>query len=203
MDGIHSFVVKSCADTFSEVLSTVFVRSYSCGKIPEAWRLAQISPIFKKGSRSVLSNYRPISLTSVPCKLMERMIRDVMMDHLYGNNVIATEQHGFVLKKSVVTNLLETVDQISDGIDKGFHVLVVFLDFAKAFDRVCHVSFKAKLIACGFCAGVVDWVSDFLSGSGLLSDSTKQTEWTCRVEFLKVAFSDLFCSSFISMTCPR
>ena len=168
MDGIHPFVVKSCADTFSEVLSTVFARSFSCGKIPEACRLAQISPIFKKGSRSVPSNYRPISLTSVPCKLMERMIRDVMMDHLYGNNVIATEQHGFVLKKSVVTNLLETVDLISDCMDKGFHVLVVFLDFAKAFDRVCHVSLKAKLIACGFCAGVVDWVSDFcqVGGSG-------------------------------------
>jgi len=70
---------------------------------------------------------------------MERMIRDIMIDHLYGNNVIATEQHGFVLEKSVLTNLLETVDQLSDGMDKGFHVLVVFLDFAKAFDRVCHV----------------------------------------------------------------
>jgi hypothetical protein len=56
------------------------------------------------------------------------MIRDVMMDHLYSNNVIAPEQHGFVLRKSSVTSLLETVDRISDGIDKGF--LVVFLDFA-------------------------------------------------------------------------
>ncbi len=73
---------------------------------------------------------------------MERMIRDVMMDHLYSNNVIAPEQHGFVLRKSVVTNLLETVDRISDGIDKGFHVLVVFLDFAKAFDDSTKESIK-------------------------------------------------------------
>jgi len=163
MDSIHPFVVKRCASTFSDVFSAIFTHSFSSGKIPDAWRLAQISPIFKKGSRSAPGNYRPISLTSVPCKLMERMIRDVMMDHLYSNNVIAPEQHGFVLRKSVVTNLLETVDRISDGIDKGFHVLVVFLDFAKAFDRVCHASLRAKLIACGFCSGIVDWVSDFLS----------------------------------------
>ena len=118
MDSIHPFVVKSCADAFSEVLSVIFTSSYSSRKIPDAWRLAQISPIFKKGSRSAPGNYRPISLTSIPCKLMERMVRDVMMDHLYSNNVITLEQHGFVLRKSVVTNLLETVDRISDGIDK-------------------------------------------------------------------------------------
>ncbi len=106
---------------------------------------------------------RPISLTSVPCKLMERIVRDVMLEHLYSNNIIASEQHGFVMKKSVVTNLLETVDRISDGIDNGFHVLVVFLDFAKAFDRVCHSSLRIKLISCGFCPRIIDWVSDFLS----------------------------------------
>lgn len=158
----HSFVVKSCADAFSEVLSVIFTSSYSSCKIPDAWRLAQISPIFKKGSRSEPGNCRTISLTSIPCKLLERMVRDVMMDHLYSNNVIVPEQHGFVLRKSVVTNLLETVDRISDGIDKGFHVLVVFLDLAKAFDRVCHASLRAKLVACGFCPGIVDWVTDFL-----------------------------------------
>ena len=126
-----------------------------------------------------------------------------MMDHLYGNNVIATEQHGFVLKKSVVTNLLETVDQISDGMDKGFHVLVVFLDFAKAFDRVCHVSLKAKLIACGFCAGVVDWVSDFLSGRRQrVVIGQHKADWV-DVSSGVPQVADPFCSSYISTTCPR
>ncbi len=118
MDHIHPFVVKSCADAFSEALSVIFSRSFISSRIPDAWRLAQISPIFKKGSRSSPGNYRPISLTSVPCKLMERIVRDVMMEHLYSNNAIAPEQHGFVLRKSVVTNLLETVDRISDGLVK-------------------------------------------------------------------------------------
>ena len=163
MNRIHPLVVKNCASACSEAFSVIFCQSFASGKVPDAWRLAQISPIFKKGSRSSPGNYRPISLTSVPCKLMERIVRDVMLEHLYSNNIIASEQHGFVMKKSVVTNLLETVDRISDGIDNGFHVLVVFLDFAKAFDRVCHSSLRIKLISCGFCPRIIDWVSDFLS----------------------------------------
>ncbi len=158
MDCIHPLVVKNCSSAFSKVFSVIFSLSFASGKIPDAWRLAQISPIFKKGSRSNPGNYRPISLTSVPCKLMERIVRDVMLEHLFSNNVIASEQHGFVMRKSVVTNLLETVDRISDGIDNGFHVLVVFLDFAKAFDRVCHSSLRIKLIKCGFCSRLIDWV---------------------------------------------
>jgi len=82
---------------------------------------------------------------------MERLIHDGP----YSNNAIATEQQGFVLKKSVVTNLLETVDQISDDIDKEFHVLVVFLDFAKVVPQ-SQISFM------WFLPGFVDWVSDFL-----------------------------------------
>jgi len=88
---IHPFVVKSCAVAFSEALSVIFSRSFISSRIPDAWRLAQISPIFKKGSRSSPDNYRPISLTSVPCKLMKRIVRDVMMEHLYSNNAIAPE----------------------------------------------------------------------------------------------------------------
>jgi len=94
------------------------------------------------------------------------MIRDAMMYHLYSKNVIA---HGFATwicpeEVYIVTKLLETVrnkEGISNGIDKGFHVLVVFLEFAKTFDRVCHASLRAKLIACGFFC--FDWISDFLS----------------------------------------
>ncbi len=77
MDSIHPFVVKRCASTFSDVFSAIFTRLFPSGKNPEALRLAQISPIFKKGIRSAPGSYRPISLTSVPCKLMERMIRDI------------------------------------------------------------------------------------------------------------------------------
>jgi len=163
MDRIYPLVVKNCASAFSVTFSVIFSQSFASGKVPDGWRLAQISPIFKKGSRSSPNNYRPISLTSVSCKLMERIMRDVMLEHLYSNNIIASEQHGFVMKKSVVTNLIETVDRISDGIENEFHVPIVFLDFAKAFDHVCHFFLRVKLISCGFCPRIIDWVSDFFS----------------------------------------
>ena len=83
-----------------------------------------------------------------------------MMD-LFNNNLIASEQHGFVPKKSTVTNLLETVDRISEGIDKS--ELVVFLDFAKAFDKVCHSSLCVKIASYGFDESLVNWIRDFLS----------------------------------------
>ena len=72
--------------------------------------------------------------------MMERIIRDVMMDHLIDNDLIASEQHGFVLRKSCLTNLLETIDFITNAIDLGHKLVIIFLDFAKAFDKVCHKS---------------------------------------------------------------
>ncbi len=86
-----------------------------------------------------------------------------MMDHLFNGNLIAPEQYGFVLNKSTVTNLLETVDRISKDIDNGWNVLVVFLDFAKAFDKVCHASLCAKIAAYAFSKCMVNWISDFFS----------------------------------------
>jgi len=163
LDCIHPFVVKSCAEVFAQVLSVIYTQSFHSGKIRKLWKQAQITPIFKKGCRSIVGNYRPISLTAVPCKIMERIIRDVMMNHLFNGNLIAPEQHGFVLNKSTVTNLLETVDRISEGIDNGWSVLVVFLDFAKAFDKVCHAPLCAKIAAYGFDECMVNWIRDFLS----------------------------------------
>ncbi len=127
---------------------------------------------------------------------MKRIVQDFTMEHLYSYNTIAPEQHGFVLRKSVVITLLETVDRISDGLDKGLHVLVVFLDFAKAFDRVCHSSLKTKMIACGFCDSIVNWVSDFLSKrQQRVVIGQHKAEWvTYQAASLKAVSSVRYCS---------
>ena len=137
-DSIHSHVVKECADVFATILSLFFTKSYTESSIPAAWRDANISPIYKKGKRTEPSNYRPISLTSVLCKVMERIIRDEMVLHLTANKLITTEQHGFVQRRSCMTNLLESLDHITETLNRDFIALVVFLDFAKAFDKLSH-----------------------------------------------------------------
>ena len=81
-DGFHPLVIKSCSQSFVKALSLIFQTSFETGIVPEMWKIANISPIFKKGLKSDPANYRPISLTAVPCKIMDRMVRDEMMAHL-------------------------------------------------------------------------------------------------------------------------
>ena len=128
-DGIHLMVLKKCPEAFAKILSEIFKMSLHSRIVPEVWKEANITPILKKGNRTDPANYRPISLTAVPCKIMERSIRDVMMDHLTKNNLIAQEQHGFFMNKSCLKNLLETIDIASYNLDSGNRILLVFLDF--------------------------------------------------------------------------
>ena len=161
-DGLHPKVLNRCAMSFASILSSIYTSSFTNSFVPLAWKEANITPIFKKGSKSDPGNYRPISLTSIPCKIMERVLRDRMLAHLMQHNLITNEQHGFVMFKSCITNLLETIDIISNGLSKGYEVTLIFLDFAKAFDKVCHVSLLSKLKSYGFCTSTVNWIKDFL-----------------------------------------
>ena len=162
-DGIHPFVVHNCVNSFAQLLSNFFKASFSTGILPRQWKECNITPIFKKGDRIDPSNYRPISLTAIPCKIMERIVRDVMIDHLTVNNLIASQQHGFVRSKSCLTNLLETIDVVTDSLNHGYSVNIIFLDFAKAFDKVCHESLLIKLEAYGFDLPLRNWVRGLLS----------------------------------------
>ena len=118
------------------------------------FRSANITPLFKKGDKSTASNYRPMSLTSIPCKIMESIIRTKMEDYLYKNNIISKEQHGFVKKNSCTSNTLETLDFISMSIP----VDVILLYFAKAFDTVPQSRLIAKLKAYVFDGLTLKWI---------------------------------------------
>ena len=119
-------------------LKLIFQKSVAEGKIPEIWKTAHVSAIFKSGSKSKPENYRPISLTSVPGKLLERLIRDEIVEHMTANNLFAKSQHGFRAGKSCITQLLEFLEDVSTALDKGEDVDVIYIDFSKAFDRVPH-----------------------------------------------------------------
>ncbi len=92
------------------------------------------------------------------------MVRDAMMIHLEADNLIKKQQHGFVKKKSCLTNLLETLDMVTDALNNGHQTLVVFLDFQKAFDKVCHESLHYKLERLGFCQEIRRWLRNYLNG---------------------------------------
>jgi hypothetical protein len=150
VDKVHPFVLKECSETISRPLSIIFKKSYLSGLIPDEWLVANITPLFKKGNKLEPTNYRPVLLTSIVCKVMEKMIRAVMMNHLISNNILAREQHDFVNGKSCCSNLLEALDFLTRAYDAGIDIDIIFLDFAKAFDSVSLLKLCEKLYGYSF-----------------------------------------------------
>ena len=162
-DGIHPKLLKECAEIIAIPLYLIFSKSLESGVVPADWKLANVSPIHKKGSRAMASNYRPVSLTCLASKLMESIIRDAMVRHLLENDLCTTAQHGFTNGRSCLTNLLETFESWTEDVDKGYSVDVIFLDFQKAFDKVPKKRLLQKLSAYGIEGKVLCWIEDFLS----------------------------------------
>ena len=133
------------------------------GIIPSEWKEANITPLFKKGLRNKPENYRPVSLTSVVCKLLETLIRDHMVEFLVKHKLINTFQHGFLKARSFLTDLLCFLEEITKWVDDGSPVDVVYLDFQKAFDKVPHQRLLLKLKAHGIGNDVINWIEKWLT----------------------------------------
>jgi len=114
-----------------------------------------------KGLASVVSNYRPISLTSVFSKLFERVTHEQMLDYLLRNRLISSQQHGFLAKHSTCSQLLETVNDWSIALKNCNIVDVVYFDIAKVFDSVSHVKLMHKLQAYGVHGSLLSLIADF------------------------------------------
>ena len=120
------------------------------------WKLQNITPIFKKGSKDSPGNYRPVSLTSVPGKMLESIIAEDITKHLEANDLISNSQHGFRRGRSCLTNLLEFFHTMFSVYDKSRAVDILYLDFKKAFDKVPHKRLMGKVRS----YGIVDEVGD-------------------------------------------
>ena len=137
-DGASPRILKELHTAIAEPLYNIFRKSIHQGKLPRGWKIGLVSPIFKKGDRHQAKNYRPVSLTSVVCKIMESIIRDKIMYHLVQNQLLTKYQHGFVKGRSCVTQILAVLDKWTEALDNGSNIDSVYLDFAKVFDSVPH-----------------------------------------------------------------
>nr|XP_047141425.1 uncharacterized protein LOC105844248 [Hydra vulgaris] len=124
-DNISPYVLKHCAEGLSKPLSLIFKKSIHSGELPELWKSANITPLFKKGNKKDPLNYRPISLTSIPSKIIEKIIRKKLIIYITENNLLTSQQHGFIQNKGCLTNLLETFDIITTEIENGYPVDIV------------------------------------------------------------------------------
>ena len=143
-DKLWPRVLQKLSEVIAQPLAIVYTRCLSEGTLPPEWKLANVAPIFKKGSKSSAGNYRPVSLTCVLCKVMESILRDEIVIHLTKYNLIRSSQHGFTAGRSCLTNLLEYLEDLSRLVDQGHAVDIVYLDFAKAFDKVPHMRLIMK-----------------------------------------------------------
>ena len=114
----------------------IFTKFLGESTVPPIWKAANVCPIFKKGGKTDPGNYRPVSLTCVIFKMVESLLKDSIVKHLNENKLIRDSQHGFMSGRSCLTNLLEYLEALTKWVDSGESVDVVYLDFAKAFDKV-------------------------------------------------------------------
>ena len=161
-DGIHCNLLRMSPD-YDVPLTLLFNHSLHTGTLPQDWRDANITPLHKKGSRTLVSNYRPVSLTSQVCKLLEKLIIPYLWKHIKTNNIIHCNQHGFQSDCSCITQLLECLYDWSNSYDNKVGTDAIYLDFAKAFDTVCHHRLHLKLKHYGIKGKVLEWIDAFLS----------------------------------------
>ena len=162
-DDFHPKLIKETVNKIKEPLCKIFDKSLQEGVLPDDWKKANVTPIFKSGDKKRAENYRPISLTSVPGKLLEKLIRNELVDHMTRNNLFSEAQHGFIKGRSCVMQLLEFLEEITEAVDNGDEVDIIYLDFCKAFDKVPHKRLLKKIEGYGIKGQILKWIEAFLS----------------------------------------
>ena len=143
-------------------LSKIFSFSLQYSDLPADWRDALVIPIFKKGSKREAGNYRPVSPTSVVCKMMETILRDKIMNHLLTNKLISDAQYGFLPGRSCTLQLLNMLDIWTQQLDLNKNIDIIYTDLRKAFDSVSHNKLMVKLDFLNFDPKILNWIGNFL-----------------------------------------
>jgi hypothetical protein len=162
-DGLSYKIIKKGGYILASRLLQLYNLSLEVSKIPSDWKVAIVSPIHKKDSKLSVKNYRPISVTSCCCRILERIINSELMSFLSQNNVLNNTQHGFRSGNSTETILLTFYDQITLFADNNLVTDCVFFDFQKAFDSVPHDLLLSRISSTGINRTILDWIEDFLS----------------------------------------
>ncbi|PKU43820.1 rna-directed dna polymerase from mobile element jockey-like [Limosa lapponica baueri] len=163
-DGIYPRVLRELAEVPAEPLSIIYQLSWQTGEIPADWHLANMTPTHKNGQQDDPGNYRPVSLTSVPGKVMEHIIPSAIMQCMKDIQVIRPSQHGFMRDRSCLTNLISFCDKVPCLVDEGKAVDVVYLDFSEVFDTVPHSILLEKMTTHGLDGSTLHWVRNWLEG---------------------------------------
>ena len=163
-DGIPAVLLKKCATAVSTPLQLLWRKSLDANDIPALLKHGKITPIYKNGPRNEPKNYRPVSLTSHIIKVFERILVKQITKYLIEHALYNTGQHGFVGGRSCVSQLLQHRMDILNALQDGYGTDVVYLDFAKAFDKVDHATLLQKIAHIGIGGKLLGWIRNFFEG---------------------------------------
>ena len=162
VDGVPNIFLKKLTNVISAPLASIFNISFSSGVLPTDWLCARVSPIPKCTNPSSVTQFRPISITSTVCKVMERIICNSLRDRLLTANFFSNYQFGFLPKRSVDAQLLSCLFDWCKFVDDKVASDVIYLDVKKAFDTVCHSRLLNKLVDLGLGRSLIEWVRGWL-----------------------------------------
>jgi hypothetical protein len=162
-DLLHPRVLKEVRNEIAYPLKLIFECSLKTTSLPNDWKSGNITPIYKKGKKCNVSNYRPVSITSIVCKVLESIIRDSVIKHLHDNNLFSKKQYGFIKGRSTVSQLLSLLDEWTEALEQGGQIDVIYTDLEKAFDKVPHNQLLRKLKSYNLNDQIINWVKSFLT----------------------------------------
>jgi hypothetical protein len=162
-DGISNRLIKETSSSIAAPLAKLLNKSFDLAKVPSIWKEANLSPIFKKDDKSLVSNYRPISLLNCLGKIQERIVFQKIYRYLKINNLLTWKNSGFKELDSAMNQLLFITDKIHRALEEGKEITLVFLDVSKAFDRVWHSGLLHKVRCMGIEGRLFDWLCNYLS----------------------------------------
>lgn len=181
-DLIPGEIIKMGGEAMIPYLARLMEITTNNGTLPEDWKRATVVPVHKGGDRSLVTNYRPISLTSIVCKQMEHTIASYLRQVWEANDWLYEGQHGFRPGYSCESQVITVCQDIADTLDNGDRMDAIIVDFSKAFDLVPHGRLLVKIANSGVDARVVEWIKQFLIGrkqrvrvDGELSDEVRVT----------------------------
>ena len=162
-DKFPSIVLKQCKQELATPLYILWRHSLDEGQVPKSLKEQSIVPIYKKDSKAKAENYRPVSLTSHILKLFERVIREKLVEFIENQNKLSKNQYGFRPRRSTITQLLAHIDRIICILERNKNADILYLDFSKAFDKVCHTRLIQKLKSFNIGGKLLKWLESFLS----------------------------------------
>ena len=164
-DAILLWFLKEHAAEIAPILTNILEDSIKSGTVPSTvdgnWQMYVVS--LKKGKKSDLSNYRPISLTCIASKILKHIVHSHVMKLFERNNILSDCQHGFRSERSAELQLTLTIHDIASSLQQNKSFYAAVLDFSKAFDKVPHQRLLMKLGRYGIHGNLLSWMESFLT----------------------------------------